>query len=456
LFSYQRLNEFDAEIQRGVENDLVSRLTRMLETQPIGDLPQDAQATIRAWLTRVDYLIDANRQRQVEESPAQELPPPVRQAIEGVLAEMQGPNVDEGRLVGDLAPQAQAALWRHLDEIGYFIDENKRTQILGRRLADLGSEQYEQVVRDIAWHLDTEVGDRPVAELADDLRQGLRDTLETQGYFDQGETQAERVQILNQPLASLRREDLEPLATEFGQAQLRAWAGQETQDGHLPRLSDLAVAEREAILAHLQSRDWFLDQGQLGQFQKLRVRDVGNPELIEMLHREQSNALRQMQVANLDREWHAELRPLLQQGELGFDESEMHAIRNTKLVDLDPDLYGELIGGLGGEVMADWGPVSFQNLDEQRQALLRSYLGRRIMGRIEQSALMYTISRLWIDYLTDIEDLRRGIGLEAVGQRDPLVEYKRQAFELFEELGANIRRTVVRSLFRYAPEPLRV
>jgi preprotein translocase subunit SecA len=456
LFSYQRLNEFDAEIQRGVESDLVSRLTRMLETQPIGDLPQDAQATIRAWLTRVDYLIDANRQRQVEESPAQELPPPVRQAIEGVLAEMQGPNVDEGRLVGDLAPQAQAALWRHLDEIGYFIDENKRTQILGRRLADLGSEQYEQVVRDIAWHLDTEVGDRPVAELADDLRQGLRDTLETQGYFDQGETQAERVQILNQPLASLRREDLEPLAAEFGQAQLRAWAGQETQDGHLPRLSDLAVAEREAILAHLQSRDWFLDQGQLGQFQRLRVRDVGNPELIEMLHREQSNALRQMQVANLDREWHAELRPLLQQGELGFDESEMHAIRNTKLVDLDPDLYGELIGGLGGEAMADWGPASFQNLDEQRQALLRSYLGRRIMGRIEQSALMYTISRLWIDYLTDIEDLRRGIGLEAVGQRDPLVEYKRQAFELFEELGANIRRTVVRSLFRYSPEPLRV
>jgi len=175
-----------------------------------------------------------------------------------------------------------------------------------------------------------------------------------------------------------------------------------------------------------------------------------------MLHREQSAALRQMQVANLDREWHAALRPLLQQAELGYDESQMHSMRNTKLVDLDPDLYGELIDGLGSELLADWGTTSFQNLDEQRQALLRSYLGRRIMGRIEQSALLYTISRLWIDYLTDIEDLRRGIGLEAYGQRDPLVEYKRQAFELFEELGANIRRTVVRSLFRYAPEPLRV
>ena len=76
------------------------------------------------------------------------------------------------------------------------------------------------------------------------------------------------------------------------------------------------------------------------------------------------------------------------------------------------------------------------------------------MSRIERQVLLYTISRLWIDYLTDIEDLRRGIGLEAYGQRDPLVEYKRRAFELFEELGDNIRRTVVRSLFQQPPAPL--
>jgi preprotein translocase subunit SecA len=56
--------------------------------------------------------------------------------------------------------------------------------------------------------------------------------------------------------------------------------------------------------------------------------------------------------------------------------------------------------------------------------------------------------------LTDIEDLRRGIGLEAYGQRDPLIEYKRRAFELFEELGDNIRRTTIRILFRQPPEVL--
>jgi preprotein translocase subunit SecA len=77
-----------------------------------------------------------------------------------------------------------------------------------------------------------------------------------------------------------------------------------------------------------------------------------------------------------------------------------------------------------------------------------------ILGRVERRVLLHTISRLWIDYLTDIEDLRRGIGLEAYGQRDPLVEYKRRAFELFEELGDNIRRTTIRILFRQPPEVL--
>jgi preprotein translocase subunit SecA len=130
-------------------------------------------------------------------------------------------------------------------------------------------------------------------------------------------------------------------------------------------------------------------------------------------------------------------------------------LRNKRISELDPDLYHDLVEDLGGAVVLGWGSTHFQQLGSDQQALVRAYMGRKIMGRIERTVLLYTISRLWIDYLTDIEELRRGIGLEAIGQRDPLVEYKRQAFELFEELGLNIRRTVVRSLFRYAPEPLR-
>ena len=62
------------------------------------------------------------------------------------------------------------------------------------------------------------------------------------------------------------------------------------------------------------------------------------------------------------------------------------------------------------------------------------------------------VSRLWIDYLTDIEDLRQGIGLEAFGQRDPLVEYKRRAYQMFQGLMDEIRQGI---LSRVLPSNLR-
>jgi preprotein translocase subunit SecA len=81
------------------------------------------------------------------------------------------------------------------------------------------------------------------------------------------------------------------------------------------------------------------------------------------------------------------------------------------------------------------------------------------MRQTLEKALMLThVSRLWIDYLTEIENLRQGIGLQAFGQRDPLVEYKRRAFQLFDELRADIRRTVVGDLFapQLSPPPIKL
>jgi preprotein translocase subunit SecA len=53
------------------------------------------------------------------------------------------------------------------------------------------------------------------------------------------------------------------------------------------------------------------------------------------------------------------------------------------------------------------------------------------------------IDRHWTDYLTGMEDLRQEIGLQAIAQRDPLVEYRRAAYTLFDQLKANIERDVV-------------
>ncbi len=50
------------------------------------------------------------------------------------------------------------------------------------------------------------------------------------------------------------------------------------------------------------------------------------------------------------------------------------------------------------------------------------------------------IDRKWMDHIDDMEQLRQGIGLQAYGQRDPMVEYKMSAFEMFDEMIAVSRR----------------
>jgi preprotein translocase subunit SecA len=445
LFAYQRLEEFDAEARGAVEAALANELTVELESRPIGDLSPDFQAKVRAQLVRADYFVDEARLRQVEESPVQLLPDDLRGAVETALGTLLVSGLTSIP-IAELPAEIQSALREYLDEIGYFVDEKKQSQMVERRLADLSSELYETVMTDLALYLAGEIGEQAVSELSDDLRQGLREALDALGFFESNDV---RARVLAQPLGNLRREDLDRLALEFGRAQLAGWLDR--------TLTDLAQQDQEAILAHLQARDWFLDRGRLDQMMNRPLRDMEtkvDQEILDRVRHQEIGRLRRQRLGDLDRSQRRIMHQILQQEEQVLDESQMRSIRHQRLNELDKDVYQDLLRELGEEVVAEWSGTSFQHLDEDHQALVGAYLGRRIMGRIERRVLLHTISRLWIDYLTDIEDLRRGIGLEAYGQRDPLVEYKRRAFELFEELGDNIRRTVVRSLFRQPPEPL--
>jgi preprotein translocase subunit SecA len=68
--------------------------------------------------------------------------------------------------------------------------------------------------------------------------------------------------------------------------------------------------------------------------------------------------------------------------------------------------------------------------------------------------LLGVISELWVEYLTTMEALRVSIGLEAYAQRDPLVQYKNRAFEMFQELLSNMRLSVVTRMFTFRPRDL--
>lgn len=72
------------------------------------------------------------------------------------------------------------------------------------------------------------------------------------------------------------------------------------------------------------------------------------------------------------------------------------------------------------------------------------------LGALERYVIINSIDRYWQEHLTEMEELRRAIGLRSYGQKDPLVEYKGEAFKYFEELMNNVRLQICTGLFRSA------
>ncbi|MGB9673057.1 MAG: hypothetical protein ACPL3P_02890 [Anaerolineales bacterium] len=97
---------------------------------------------------------------------------------------------------------------------------------------------------------------------------------------------------------------------------------------------------------------------------------------------------------------------------------------------------------------------TLSQLDETYRPLLIEELGRQALTSIYRQLLLGVISELWVDYLTQMEALRVSIGLEAYAQRDPLVQYKSRASELFQELVTNMRLGVISRMFTYRPREI--
>jgi len=98
-------------------------------------------------------------------------------------------------------------------------------------------------------------------------------------------------------------------------------------------------------------------------------------------------------------------------------------------------------------------PIADVKLELTKGALeayqeVENRLGPELMRIAERQIALQAIDRLWVRHLTDLDILREGIGLVAIAQRDPLVEYKREAFAMWEELQSQIQRQIVQLIFR--------
>ena len=83
---------------------------------------------------------------------------------------------------------------------------------------------------------------------------------------------------------------------------------------------------------------------------------------------------------------------------------------------------------------------------DRKMAEKAARLGPEIMRQVEKSLMLQLLDQLWKDHLLSLDHLRQGIGLRAFAQRDPLHEYKREAFEMFDDMLGRFREAVVATL----------
>jgi preprotein translocase subunit SecA len=131
--------------------------------------------------------------------------------------------------------------------------------------------------------------------------------------------------------------------------------------------------------------------------------------------------------------------------------NEFARLAGYRLDELDQTAQSALCAVLGEEVCKQMQGQPLQALDRDETIKVMDELGRMALTTIYRRLLLIVITELWVDYLTQMEALRVSIGLEAYAQRDPLVQYKSKASELFQTLLGNMRLGVVSRMFTFRP-----
>jgi preprotein translocase subunit SecA len=97
------------------------------------------------------------------------------------------------------------------------------------------------------------------------------------------------------------------------------------------------------------------------------------------------------------------------------------------------------------EKVTELGEAAYRSREQQ--------FGPEMMRELERHLFLFTLDEHWRDHLYELDHLKGGIGLRAYGQRDPLIEYKKEAFTLFETLLDEVNEEFVQRLFRVRVEP---
>ena len=119
------------------------------------------------------------------------------------------------------------------------------------------------------------------------------------------------------------------------------------------------------------------------------------------------------------------------------------------IMPLPPELRDERLYDLAPEEIQEALIDHTDALYEERQ----QELGADQMRAVEQAVMLRVNDAHWVEHLTAMQNLREGIGLQAYGQRDPLVMYRIRAREMFDDLRGEIQHDIAHTIFHVAPVP---
>ncbi len=129
--------------------------------------------------------------------------------------------------------------------------------------------------------------------------------------------------------------------------------------------------------------------------------------------------------------------------------ADLGRIAGTRIDQLDERIQRALTDGVNTPFLeTQEQSQTITSLGNDAQAALAQALGAQALMRAYRELFLSVADQLWVEYLTQMEALRTSIGLEAYGQRDPLVQYKSRAFDLFKDLLNTIRAGVVSRMYR--------
>ena len=171
------------------------------------------------------------------------------------------------------------------------------------------------------------------------------------------------------------------------------------------------------------------------------IKDIRKIKIIS--HERQEEIFTQLQDKNITKVDKKKLHDELVVGNLRFVISVAAAYQNQGM------MLGDLINEVGGRSNL----VIEDLIQKVSEDALKSYaareeiLGAEVMRELERKVLLTVLDRKWRDHLYEMDYLQEGIGLRAMAQRDPLVEYQREGYDLFAAMMDGIKEEIAGFIF---------